>query len=126
LRVSGADVCLGVARSNRGRFKQPLGSTSHQKRRTAWANRAWSDSLRRQGVQGGPLQRACRPQPRGELQVSARMVGTCLRAPTVDAPVISDASTQAELVTKETSVQSAACSECPDTSPGALVSACTR
>jgi len=58
------------------------------------------------------------------------MVGTRLRArtraPTAGAPVMSDASTQTELVIKETSVQAAACSECPYTSSGALVSASTR
>jgi len=58
------------------------------------------------------------------------MVGTHLRArtraPTAGTPVMSDASTQTELVTKETSVQAAGCSECPDPSSGALVSACTR
>ena len=42
------------------------------------------------------------------------------------APVMSDDSTQMELVTKETSVQAAGCSKCPDPSSGALVSACTR
>ena len=76
------------------------------------------------------LQPVCRPQLRGELQVSAIMVGTRLRtrtrAHTVGAPVMSDASAQTELVTKETSMQPAACSECPDPSPGVLVSACTR
>jgi len=58
------------------------------------------------------------------------MVGTHLRArsraPTVGTTVMSDASNQTDLVTKETSVQAAACSKCPDPSPGALVSACTR
>jgi len=58
------------------------------------------------------------------------MVGTHLRARTraltEDAPMTSDATTQPELVTKETSVQAAACSECPNPSPGTLVSACTR
>jgi len=57
------------------------------------------------------------------------MVGIRLRArtraATVGIPVMSDASIQMELVTKEISVQAAACSECPDPS-GALVSACTR
>jgi len=58
------------------------------------------------------------------------MVGTGLRGRTrahrVSSLVMSDASTQMEQVTKETSVQAAACSERPDPSPGALVSACTR
>jgi len=58
------------------------------------------------------------------------MVGSCLRArtraSTVGTPVMSDASTQMQLVTKEMSVQAAACSKCPDCSSGALVSACTR
>jgi len=57
------------------------------------------------------------------------MVGTRLRAktrvPTVGIPVMTDASTQMELVTKRSSVQVAGCSECPDPSSGALVSACT-
>ena len=48
------------------------------------------------------------------------------RAPTVGSLVTSDASTQKELVTKETSVRDGACSECPDSSSGVLVSACTR
>jgi len=38
---------------------------------------------------------------------------------------MSDAFTQTELVTKETSVQAAACSKCSDFSPGALLSVCT-
>jgi len=58
------------------------------------------------------------------------MVGACLRsrtrAPKLGVPVMSEASTQTKLVTKETSVQAEACSECPDPSPGAQVSACTR
>jgi len=99
-----------------------------------WATRTWSDSLRsssrRQGRAGRDLQPACRPQPRGELQVSAVMVGTRLRARTrartAGAPVMSDASTQTEMATKQTSVQGAACSECPGASSGALVRACTR
>jgi len=48
------------------------------------------------------------------------MVGTRLRArtraATVGPPMMSDASTQMELITKETSVQAADCSECPDPS----------
>ena len=44
----------------------------------------------------------------------------------VGAPVMSDALTLMDLVTKATSVQAAACSECPDPAPGALLSACTR
>jgi len=58
------------------------------------------------------------------------MVGTHLRArtraPTAGTPVMADASTQTELVTKGMSVQAAVFSEYPDPSPGALVSACTR
>jgi len=45
----------------------------------------------------------------------------------VDAPVTSDASTQTELVKKETSVQAVGCSECPHlSSPGVKVSHCRR
>ncbi|GAB0210376.1 hypothetical protein GRJ2_003503400 [Grus japonensis] len=50
------------------------------------------------------------------------MVGTCLRAKTCvsteKAPEISDASTQTELVRKETPVQMVDCNKCPDPSPG--------
>ncbi|GAB0206374.1 mitochondrial enolase superfamily member 1 [Grus japonensis] len=54
------------------------------------------------------------------------MVGTCLRAkasvPTENiSPEMSDASTQTEVVRKETSVQAVGCSECPDPSPGEKV-----
>jgi len=58
------------------------------------------------------------------------MVGTNLRAktrvPTEKTPVMSDASTQTELVRKETPVQVVGCSECPDPSSGAKVSPCIR
>jgi len=47
------------------------------------------------------------------------------RVPTVEAPVMSNVSTQMELLTKDTSVQTVGY-ECPDPSSGALVSACTR
>ena len=74
---------------------------------------------------GRALKPTCRPQMRGELQVSAIIVSTRLksgtRGPTVGAPVMSDASTQTDPVTKETSVQAAAFIECRDPSPGTLV-----
>jgi len=58
------------------------------------------------------------------------MVGTRLRlktrVPREEASVISDASTQMELIRKETSVQVVGCSERPDLSPGAKVSPCIR
>ena len=58
------------------------------------------------------------------------MVGTCLRVKTSvsteKAPEMSDASTQTELVRKETSVQTVGCNECPDPSPGEKVSTCKR
>jgi len=131
---------MGIAGSNRGRFKQPLrnvsnlehgkqgGQTGHGTSVRVWGVSLHS-SLYRRG-HGGVLQHACRPQPRGQLYIPVRMVGTRLRAktraPTVGAPVMSDASTQMELVTKETSVQSEGCSKCPDPSSGALVNACPR
>ncbi|KAK4832290.1 hypothetical protein QYF61_021689 [Mycteria americana] len=50
------------------------------------------------------------------------MVGTCLRVETSvsteKAYEMSDASTQTDLVKKETSVQTVVCNECPDPSPG--------
>ena len=58
------------------------------------------------------------------------MVGTCLRVTTSvsteKAPEMSDASTQTELVRKETSVQTVGCNECPEPSPGEKVSTCKR
>jgi len=59
---------------------------------------AWqfAQQLGEGGHAGRALQPACRPQTRGELQVSAIMVGTHLRARTrahtVGARVMSDAS----------------------------------
>ncbi|GAB0210389.1 hypothetical protein GRJ2_003504700 [Grus japonensis] len=59
------------------------------------------------------------------------MVDTRLRAkasvPTENiSPEMSDASTQMELIRKETSVQAVGCSECQDPSPGEKVSTCAR
>ena len=58
------------------------------------------------------------------------MVGTHLRVKTSvsteKAPEMSDASSQMELVRKETSVQTVGCNECPDPSPGEKVSTCKR
>ena len=58
------------------------------------------------------------------------MVGTHLgvktSVSTKKAPEISDASTQMELVGKETSVQMVGCNQCPDPSPGEKVSTCER
>ncbi|PKU30634.1 28s ribosomal protein mitochondrial [Limosa lapponica baueri] len=56
------------------------------------------------------------------------MVDTHLRAKTSGstekAPVMSNASTQTELVRKETPVQMVGCNECPDPSPGEKESTC--
>ena len=58
------------------------------------------------------------------------MVSTPLRVKTSvsteKAPEMSDASTQKELLRKETSVQMVGCNECPDPSPGEKVSTCKR
>jgi len=129
-RASGADVGVGVASSNRGRFKRPLRSVSDPERSEQSRQTGRGKAVCAAVCAGRALKPTCRPQPRRELQVSAIMVGTRLRArtraPTVGAPVMSDASTQMDLVTKETSVQAAASSECPEPSSGALLSACTR
>ncbi|PKU36965.1 rna-directed dna polymerase from mobile element jockey-like [Limosa lapponica baueri] len=64
-------------------------------------------------------------QPRVAVKVSDKMVGTRLRAksstPTEKGPRMCDASTQTELVKRETSVQVVGCNECPDSSPGRKV-----
>ena len=58
------------------------------------------------------------------------MVSTLLRVKTSvsteEAPEMSDASTQTELVRKETSVETVGCNECPEPSPGEKVSTCKR
>jgi len=70
----------------------------HRTRSTA--NRVGKQAMAQQFAQAGHtgkvLQPACRPQPRGELQVSSILVGTRLRlrtrAPTVGASVMCDSS----------------------------------